>query len=208
MILELPDEFEPLVSRLIDAKQAVDVEFVIDKQEFFFSTLVKDTAYFFESIPVMILAWPNEMRLKPRRRAIRTKTILPEELVDRAYIRDISVFGLGLIWIQEPLLEIGDQLELDLQIPTLNPKNPVEILIHQVRVRIEVKRQTQYKGLPLYGCEYIPFKSSIFFLIRQYCAIRKKEDAFYIKNQYYPKQVLPEVKVVSTRKLVSASEPE
>ncbi len=199
MILELPSDIDSLIERLIETKTPVDIEFSVDKQEFSFTTTIKDTALFFESIPVMILAWPNEMRLQPRRRANRTRVMLPDELTEMVYLRDISVFGCAILWIQEPLLEIDQMLELDLEIPILNPRNPGEIVLNAITVQVKVIRQTMFKGLPLFGCEFTPFRSVLFFLIRQYCMIRKKEETFYSKNQYYPKLVLPEIKVKSAR---------
>lgn len=200
IILEAPEEESDLLDLGAITDQKIDVSFQINDESYYFSASLKDIFVFCDKIPVISLDWPEIIYKQQSRMAERMKNLLPDELTDhQCYVKDISVSGFSFFYTGELDLEMDQKLGCKLLIPIFKKTaaNTLAAFYYEIQSSATVLRQVPVKErYQLYGCQFNQFKPPLFLLIRQYIWVRLKEEAFFEKNQYYPKFVLPEIKIL------------
>lgn len=199
IIVEAPETEDLLYAFGKLEHQEVKISFQLNDETYYFPSFLKDIFVFYDKLPVMSFEWPEIVYKEQTRQAERIQSFLPESLEpNQFYTKDISVKGLSFIYTGILDLALETQLQpLQISIPLLRKSaDQLNTVYYQISTAVEVVRQIPIKDeWRVYGCQFMLYKPAHFCLIRQYLNIRLKEDAFFEKNQYYPKLVLPEIKL-------------
>ena len=194
LIFEAPEK-EDLLEILQKEDVVVNFCFSFKSETYSFTTTYLDTYNLAADLAVVSFKFPAEINKKSKRGAYRIKNNfdLGNE-IKPPFVRDISIKGFSLIAEEKEELEKQPSHKIFL-IPVLKKdQDQLYFLLHKLKLNYKVVRKQVNKNSQLVlGAHFLNLKPFQMLIIQEYIKIRKKEEDFFHKNQYYPKIVLPAI---------------
>ncbi len=196
LIFEAPKD-EELLKNLKTRKTICNFNFQINNEKYFFSSTYSDSFEMLKHLKLISYKWPEKICKICHRKAERIKNNFVENKSDSIEIKDISTNGLSLIIPENNEMKFikNDLLSAIIKIPKIiRDQNQINYVYYQIRVELQITREKNAKQ-NIIGLKFLNLKPYVFITIKDYIEIRKKEEDFFVKNQYYPKICLPPLQI-------------